>query len=129
MKKTIQFNDAFGRLRSFTASLALLSLCTFAHSDANIGGKIYLSSCAGCHGASADVPGFAPNLRQFQGDELTFLNVVKNGRAGTIMSGWQKALGDEEIMSIRSYLKQIPVADSRQQAKGSVSREVTLVAR
>jgi mono/diheme cytochrome c family protein len=129
MKKSIKFNDAFGRLRSVTASLALLSLCTFAHAGANIGGKIFLSSCAGCHGASEDVPGFAPDLRRFQGDELAFLSIVKNGRPGTIMSGWQGVLSDAEIMNIRSYLKQIPVADSRQQTKGYASQEDTLAAR
>lgn len=121
MKKIIQFNDAFGRLRSVTASLALFLLCTFAQADADIGGKIYLSSCAGCHGASEDVPGFAPDLRHFQGDELAFLGVVKSGREGTIMSGWQGVLSDAEILNIRSYLKQISVAGSRQQAKNQVA--------
>ena len=72
MKKSIKFNDAFGRLRSVTASLALLSLCTFAHAGANIGGKIFLSSCAGCHGASEDVPGFAPDLRRSHDIELGY---------------------------------------------------------
>lgn len=129
MNKIIQFNDAFKRLRSITTSLALLSLCTFAHSDANLGGKIYLSSCAACHGASEDAPGFAPNLRRFQGDGLTFLDTVKNGRAGTLMSGWQGALSDADIMNIRSYLKPMPEVDAPHRAKAGASHADTLAAR
>lgn len=117
MKKPIKLNDAFGRIRSVAASLTLFSFCAFAHANPNVGGKIYLSSCAGCHGASEDAPGFAPDLRRFQGDDATFLSIVKNGRQGTIMSGWQDVLSEADILNIRLYLKQKPVADSRQIAK------------
>lgn len=129
MKQPIRFSDVFARLRGVTVLLALFSLCSLAQADANTGRKTYLSSCGGCHGASEDAPGFAPDLRRFQGDEHAFLSVVKNGRPGTIMSGWQGVLSDDDIMSIRSYLNAGPATDSHQRAKSHAPREETLAAR
>lgn len=129
MTNPIRLFDVPGRLRGAAALLALLSICPLVYAGSDTGGKTYLSSCAGCHGASEEDPGFAPNLRRFKGDELAFLSVVKNGRPGTIMSGWQGVLSDAEILTIRSYLKEGSVAGSRLQVKDSTSQEDSLAAR
>lgn len=129
MTNPIRLFDVPGRLRGAMALLALLSICPLVYAGADTGAKTYLSACAGCHGASEENPGFAPNLRRFKGDEFAFLSVVKNGRPGTIMSGWQGVLSDAEILTIRSYLKEGSVAGSRLQVKDSTSQEDSLAAR
>ncbi len=109
MKYKIQLSCLSRCLRDVAAFVALvsLSLLAYADADSSTGANIYLSACAGCHGAGGDAPQFAiaPNLRRFKGDDATFLSVVKNGRRETLMSPWQTVYSDAQILSILSYLK------------------------
>lgn len=118
-----------GRLRCIAALLLLLSVCQpgradqLAYAAATAGSKTYLSTCAACHGAGEGMPGFAPDLSRFKGDQAAFLSVVTNGRPGTTMPRWQGVITEQEMLSIWAYLKQKSSSDKNEKANDYAFQE------
>jgi mono/diheme cytochrome c family protein len=82
------------------------------HGDASAaaeGRKLYDSQgCVACHGNNAR-GAVGPDLTDDEwlrapSDEMIF-NVIKNGRAGTLMSPFKDALKDEQIWQVVTYLR------------------------
>lgn len=73
--------------------------------DAAAGGKIFTSTCAGCHGANAE-GGFGPKLAgaPIVNDAEQFASTVKNGRGG--MPPYPQ-LSDQDLADLRAYLSSL----------------------
>jgi mono/diheme cytochrome c family protein len=73
------------------------------------GKKLYDSQgCVACHGNNAR-GAVGPDLTDDEwlrapSDEMIF-NVIKNGRAGTLMSPFKDAMNDEQIWKLVTYLR------------------------
>ena len=66
----------------------------------------YLDSCAGCHGTDrrgATGPALLPE-RLSQPDEY-YLDVIANGKPGTVMPPWNEQLSDEDIDTLVEYIR------------------------
>lgn len=66
----------------------------------------YLDSCAGCHGTDrrgATGPALLPE-RLSQPDEY-YLDVIANGKPGTVMPAWNEQLSDEDIDTLVEYIR------------------------
>ncbi len=115
------------RNRLILASIAslltmILSACyTWVHPEAVAGPQVqgkpasmfYLDSCAGCHGTDrrgATGPALLPQ-RLSQPDEY-YLDVIRNGKPGTVMPPWGKLLSDEEIQAMLAFVRSEPQAAS-----------------
>jgi ABC-type amino acid transport substrate-binding protein/cytochrome c5 len=73
------------------------------------GRSLYEQACYKCHGPGAVSGGTIPDLRRYKGTESDFLDVVRNGRSGTIMPAMKSFLTDQEILMIRTFVKSVPV--------------------
>jgi mono/diheme cytochrome c family protein len=73
------------------------------------GKKLYdTQGCVACHGNNAR-GAVGPDLTDDEwlrapSDEMIF-NVIKNGRAGTLMSPFRDAMSDEQIWKLVTYLR------------------------
>lgn len=86
------------------ASVAVVHLAARA-SAVDEGRKIYQNTCAMCHGAELNASGGIPDLRKSKLDDDSFLQTVRNGRAGTIMPSMKERLSDDDIRKVRAYIK------------------------
>lgn len=86
----------------------------WAKGDANAGARLFISNCAGCHGAVGEgLEGPALSNKNFLANVTdTFLvETISRGRRGTIMQGFnnssvvRRALTREEIEAIVVYLR------------------------
>jgi nitrite reductase (NO-forming)/hydroxylamine reductase len=69
-------------------------------------GLYYLDSCAGCHGTDrrgATGPALLPE-RLSQEDEY-YLDVIANGKPGTVMPPWGSQLTEEDMMTLVDYIR------------------------
>jgi mono/diheme cytochrome c family protein len=73
------------------------------------GRTLYEQACYKCHGPGAISGGTIPDLRRFKGSEADFLATVREGRVPRGMPAWKEFLSDEEIRSIRAFVKSVPV--------------------
>lgn len=87
-------------------ALVLFGAYAISHAGQQSGSAIYQKVCVGCHATTMNVPTVGPNLLQFVGNDGEFLEAVKNGRAGTLMSPWKGTFSDSEIMNLRAYLRE-----------------------
>ena len=83
------------------------------------GAKVFLTNCAGCHGATGmGVPGLFPSLAAnpyVSGDAKRVIHTVKFGLTGKIvakgktyngaMPPWEGTLTDTEIANVISYIR------------------------
>ncbi|MBI1357745.1 MAG: PQQ-dependent dehydrogenase, methanol/ethanol family [Acidobacteria bacterium] len=69
--------------------------------DAAEGESIYRARCFGCHKSNG---GSGPNVFRTPLRPEAFLEVVRNGRAGTVMPSFGSLLSNEQIEGIRAYL-------------------------
>lgn len=65
--------------------------------------RVYATACVACHGADGAGSSIAPALndalvREQSTDELD--RIIRNGVAGTLMAGWDKALKDDELAAV-----------------------------
>lgn len=88
----------------------------WARGDINFGERLFVSNCAGCHGAGGvGLEGPALNNKNFLANATdTFLfETISRGRRGTIMQGFsnssvvRRALTREEIEAIVVYLRSL----------------------
>ena len=69
------------------------------------GDDLYLSHCIICHGLKG---GRGPNIFATQLTDEQFLEVVINGRKGTLMPAWGLRLSPDDVWKIRAFLKAKP---------------------
>lgn len=68
--------------------------------------EYFLDSCAGCHGTDrrgATGPALLPE-RLTQSDEY-YIDVIANGKPGTVMPPWGSQLSDEDIVTLVEYIR------------------------
>jgi mono/diheme cytochrome c family protein len=70
----------------------------FSYADSTVGESLFNRNCATCHKRTA------PNIIGTKLNSSTFLMIVKNGRAGTMMGSFKRKFSDDEILDIYSYL-------------------------
>jgi putative heme-binding domain-containing protein len=85
------------------------SVATASTADVEMGGRIFMSQCARCHGVTGtggQGPSFThPDLVHAPDDEA-LVNVIKNGIPGTSMAGnW--ALADREAVQVAAYVRSL----------------------
>ncbi len=84
-----------------------------------IGKKIFANSCVVCHGANGkgDGPAAAaltpkpsnftdPDHATFYSDQAR-IQIIKKGVSGTVMTGWESALSEKEILSVHAYVRSL----------------------
>ena len=69
------------------------------------GDELYHSKCIGCHGLKG---GRGPNLFATKLTDDQFLEVVINGRQGTLMPAWGFRLSPDDVWKIHTFLKAHP---------------------
>jgi mono/diheme cytochrome c family protein len=69
------------------------------------GDDLYHSKCIGCHGLKG---GRGPNLFATKLTDDQFLEVVINGRQGTLMPAWGFRLSPDDVWKIHAFLKAHP---------------------
>ena len=69
------------------------------------GDDLYHSHCIICHGLKG---GRGPNIFATQLTDEQFLEVVINGRKGTLMPAWGLRLSPDDVWKIRAFLKAKP---------------------
>jgi mono/diheme cytochrome c family protein len=69
------------------------------------GDDLYHSKCIICHGLKG---GRGPNLFASQLTDDQFLEVVINGRKGTLMPAWGFRLSPDDVWKIHAFLKAHP---------------------
>ena len=69
------------------------------------GDELYHSKCIGCHGLKG---GRGPNLFATKLTDDQFLEVVINGRQGTLMPAWGFRLSPDDVWKIHAFLKAHP---------------------
>jgi len=69
------------------------------------GDDLYHSHCIICHGLKG---GRGPNIFATQLTDEQFLEVVINGRKGTLMPAWGLRLSPDDVWKIRAFLKAHP---------------------
>ena len=69
------------------------------------GNDLYHSHCIICHGLKG---GRGPNIFATQLTDEQFLEVVINGRKGTLMPAWGLRLSPDDVWKIRAFLKAHP---------------------
>jgi mono/diheme cytochrome c family protein len=79
--------------------------------EIDAGRKLYKQACYKCHGEAGISGGTVPDVRKFKdkGNDEVFLNLVRDGRAGTAMPPWKEILNDDEIKKIIAYVRSLPV--------------------
>lgn len=76
--------------------------------DAALGGQIYASKCASCHGATGQgitAPSLGDQALLAHASDQFLRHAVVNGRDGTPMKSFAGALSDQEINSVVAYLR------------------------
>ena len=69
------------------------------------GDDLYHSKCIGCHGLKG---GRGPNLFATKLTDDQFLEVVINGRQGTLMPAWGFRLSPDDVWKIHAFLRAHP---------------------
>ncbi len=69
------------------------------------GDDIYHSKCIICHGLKG---GRGPNLFASRLSDEEFLEVVINGRKGTLMPAWGFRLSPDDVWKVHAFLKAHP---------------------
>ena len=71
------------------------------------GEKVYQANCAACHQAGGDgLPGAFPALKGSAitvGPVVDHINIVLNGKAGTLMAAFGPQLGDADLAAVITY--------------------------
>src|SRR5437762_14007955 len=78
---------------------------SYTPADVENGGRLYQSSCAGCHGPNGDgVAGFELMRGQFRraATDLDLVGIVRNGLPGTTMP--PSSFSDTQAFAIVAYL-------------------------
>ena len=70
----------------------------FSYADSTVGESLFNRNCATCHKRTA------PNIIGTKLNSSTFLMIVKNGRAGTMMGSFKSKFSDDEIKDDSDYL-------------------------
>ena len=83
-------------LKILLSIIILVPHISFA--DSSIGESLINRNCATCHKRTA------PNIIGTNLKSATFLMIVKNGRAGTMMGSFKSKFSDDEILSIYKFL-------------------------
>ena len=83
-------------LKILLSIIILVPHISFA--DSSIGESLFNRNCATCHKRTA------PNIIGTKLKSSTFLMIVKNGRAGTMMGSFKSKFSDDEILSIYNFL-------------------------
>ena len=83
-------------LKILLSIIILVPNISFA--DSSIGESLFNRNCATCHKRTA------PNIMGTKLKSTTFLMIVKNGRAGTMMGSFKSKFSDDEILSIFKFL-------------------------
>ena len=83
-------------LKILLAIIFLVPHVSFA--DTSIGESLFNRNCATCHKRTA------PNILGTKLKPATFLMIVKNGRAGTMMGSFKSKFSDDEILNIYNFL-------------------------
>lgn len=69
-------------------------------------GLYYLDSCAGCHGTDrrgATGPALLPE--RLSQDDAYYLDVIANGKPGTVMPPWGSQLTEDDMTTLVSYIR------------------------
>ena len=91
-----KFNIFLLMLKILLAIIFLVPHVSFA--DTSIGESLFNRNCATCHKRTA------PNIIGTKLKPATFLMVVKNGRAGTMMGSFKSKFSDDDILNIYNFL-------------------------
>jgi cytochrome c oxidase subunit 2 len=74
-----------------------------------IGEKVYAANCAACHQATGKgvPPAFPPldGSKIVLGPKQAQIDIILNGKAGTAMAAWSKALSDVDIAAVSTYTR------------------------
>jgi mono/diheme cytochrome c family protein len=106
------------RLVASVAALLLVAVCCRAD-DVATGARLYAERCSGCHGdhGGGDGPAAAallPKPRNFHDaafwrdralEQVTA--IVKKGKPGTMMPGFEGVLSDQEIDAVARFVRTI----------------------
>ena len=74
-----------------------------------VGEELYTRYCLRCHGTQGNGGKIAPFLLIERGiieNEAQFLDVVKNGKFGSMMKGFDGLLGENQMKSLRLQLRE-----------------------
>jgi mono/diheme cytochrome c family protein len=69
------------------------------------GDQIYRSKCVICHGRAG---GRGPNLFATRSTDEQFMEVVINGRKGTMMPAWGFRLSPDDVWKVHAFVKSRP---------------------
>ena len=83
-------------LKILLAIIFLVPHISFANTS--IGESLFNRNCATCHKRTA------PNIIGTKLKSTTFLMIVKNGRAGTMMGSFKSKFTDDEILKIYNFV-------------------------
>jgi mono/diheme cytochrome c family protein len=86
---------------------------TFPEGIADLGARVYASSCVQCHGdngdghgsAAAELPMAPVSFRDQQPGLDVALRAIRNGVDGTPMAPWTSRLGAAEILAVAHYVR------------------------
>jgi len=86
------------------------------------GGSIFKRNCAACHGpegkglASVKTPDFTDSKVQATLTDQEMLEIITNGKKGTLMQAWSDKLSAEDIRAVQAYVRSLASAKPSQAA-------------
>ena len=95
-------------MRTIIAGLLCLSALHAVEGDA-----VFKASCTACHGsdgrgkAAIGTPDFTSAKTLSGLTDPDVIDIVTNGKKGTIMPSWKGKLSDEEIAAVASYVRSL----------------------
>ncbi len=74
---------------------------------------IFQQRCAPCHGANGEGTKTAPALTHLSQSDTELLQIISEGKSGTIMPAWKTTLSADEISALVPYLRTLGSAASK----------------
>ena len=96
---------------SMTASGVVVP--AFAFANATSGEAVFKSHCTPCHGedgkgkAAVGTPDFTSPKIQASLTDAQIVDIITNGKQGTIMPAWKGKLSPQEISAAASYVRSL----------------------
>ena len=86
---------------------------TFAFANDTSGAAVFKGHCTPCHGedgkgkAAVGTPDFTSPKIQASLTDSEILDIITNGKKGTIMPAWKGNLSAQEISAVASYVRSL----------------------
>ena len=90
--------------------IGFLFVCALAAAD---GDSVFKGHCTGCHGsdgkgkAAIGTPDFTSPKTLSGLSDTEVIDIISNGKKGTIMPAWKGKLSDEELAAVAAYVRSL----------------------